>query len=205
MNKLTPDEITTIDTYNKHADVWAGTHDDDDFYEKEYGTLKKLLPEGKILEIGCGAGRDADFLTKLGYGYLGTDIADKLLKAAKKRVPHAHFMVSDIYSMDFKEKFDGFWCAAVLLHIPRQRLHEALKAIAKQIKRGGIGFISTKEGTSDEMEPLKYDTDSSRLQVHYSKEAFDQALEAAGFKIVDYSYRPLNERAKWLCYFVEKV
>ena len=179
--------------------------DDDDFYEKEYDTLQKLLPKGRILEIGCGAGRDAEHLIKLGYDYVGTDIADKLLEAAKKRVPQGQFLVSDIYSMNFKDKYDGFWCAAVLLHIPRQRLHEALAAIASQIKQGGIGFISTKEGVSDELEPLAYDTDSERLQVHYSKEVFEAALKTAGFKLVEYIYRPLSERSKWLCYFVKKT
>jgi len=204
MKGLTPDEITTVNAYNKHAVAWNSTHDDKDFYTKEYRIFKALLTQGSVLEIGCGTGRDALKLIELGYNYLGTDVAKDLLKSAQKRAPDASFQHIDIYSMDYSEKFDGFWCAAVVLHIPKNRLLEALLAMNKQIRLGGIGFISTKQGTSNTLEPLPYDSSSQRLQVHYSKEEFDVALSEAGFNIIEYTFRPLSERAKWMCYFVQK-
>ncbi len=205
MQGLTPDELTTITTYNKHAEAWVTFHDDEDFYKEEYVKLVSLLKGGTMLEIGCGAGRDAVKLTNLGYTYTGTDVAEKLIEAAQNRLPDGKFVLTDIYSMDFDIKFDGIWCAAVMLHIPRSRLAEALSAMNAQLRNGGIGFISTKQGDSDKLEPLSYDTSNKRLQVHYSKEEFDTALKEAGFKVVDYSFRPLSERAKWMCYFIQKI
>ena len=205
MNGLTPDEFITVSAYNKHAAQWNSTHDDADFYTKEYRKYKALLPQGSVLEIGCGTGRDTLKLMQLGYTYLGTDVAKNLLKSAQKRAPGASFQNIDIYSMDYSEKFDGFWCAAVMLHIPKNRLIEALLAMNKQIRTGGIGFISTKQGTNNTLEALPYDSSSQRLQVHYSKEEFDNAIKDAGFKIIDYTFRPLSERAKWMCYFIQKL
>ena len=205
MNKLTPDEIETVNTYNKHAKAWISEHNDDDFYVQEYQNFNKLLPVGKILEIGCGAGRDAQKLIAQGYEYVGTDVAEKLLESSRKRIPQAKFKRVDVYSLNFKEKFDGFWCAAVLLHIPRNRITEALSSISSQIKSGGVGFISTKQGTSNMLEALPYDASSKRLQVHYTKKEFDNALFVSGFEIVSYNFRPLSERSKWMCYFVRKI
>ncbi len=205
MNKLTVEEIKTIEAYDRNAAGWVSSHDTDNFYDEEYKIFNKFLPNGKILEIGSGSGRDATRLLALGYSYVGIDPAKKLLQIARKREPNAEFLINDIYSMKFKHKFDGFWCTAVVLHIPRIRIVEALSLIAAQIKTNGIGFITTKQGTSDMLAPYSEGSKSQRLQVHYTKEEFDEALNKAGFKIIKYVFRPLSERSRWMCYFVRKI
>ena len=75
------------------------------------------------------AGRDIDNLIKHGYGYTGTDISEGMLNIVKKRYPKQEFYKQSVYDLSFPKKFDGFWAVAVLLHIPKSRIDEALQAI----------------------------------------------------------------------------
>lgn len=79
MAELLPDELMTIDAYDKTAQAWISKHDGSDFWEAELSRFYELLPAGKILEVGAGGGRDARPLIEHGYDYVGTDISTGLL------------------------------------------------------------------------------------------------------------------------------
>ena len=107
-NLLTLKEIKTIKYYDKEAPKWALEH----LTNKFWGSMDKfynLLPSGKVIEIGCGGGRDArDYLIDR-YDYIGTDISDELLKVAKKQNPNNVFLKHSVYDLNFpKNSFDGF-------------------------------------------------------------------------------------------------
>jgi SAM-dependent methyltransferase len=155
------------------------------------------------LEIGCGGGRDAKELIALGYGYVGTDISAGLLEEAKKNNPGATFQQVSLYDLNFTEPFDGFWCAAVLLHIPKRRIDEALQAIKKNIKKGGIGFIAIKEGDGEKMETEGGLDGDGRLFVYWQNDEFKQALTSNGLEVLQEGYYPKSERTKWLTYHIK--
>lgn len=202
---LTPDEQKTVDAYDNFAELWSKTHADDDFYAEQHDFLKKLLPAGsKVIEIGCGAGRDALHLVQNGYEYLGTDISKSLLDYTAQKLPDAKFAVSDIYDLSYDGSFDAFWCSAVIIHIPKKRLAEALGSLYRLLRPGGIGFISTKQGNLETLEPLRYNDKYARIKVHYTKQEFDKALKTCGFKIIKYDLKSLKDGNKWMCCFVQK-
>jgi len=82
--ELTPEEKITLETYNRIAQEWAIKLDISDFWKDELEIFEKLIPSGKILEIGAGHGRDAKELIKRGYEYVGTDPSTNLLAIARK-------------------------------------------------------------------------------------------------------------------------
>jgi 2-polyprenyl-3-methyl-5-hydroxy-6-metoxy-1,4-benzoquinol methylase len=199
---LTADEEITLQTYNKLAKSWASGHLNPDYWREELTELSKQLPKGKILEVGCGGGRDAKELLKLGYEYTGTDLSVALLKEARAANPSATFIQASLYDLDFPEQFDGFWCAAVLLHIPKHRIHEALQAIKRNVKKDGVGFIAIKEGTFEGVETgHEYDGDG-RFFAYWQNDEFKAALAANGFKVVKEARKPLSKLTTWLVYFV---
>ena len=51
--KLTPQEELTIKTYNESVVEWEKEHSVTSCWEEEFKTFTKLLPRGKVLEIGC--------------------------------------------------------------------------------------------------------------------------------------------------------
>lgn len=193
-------EKRTINYYDQNAEKWINSHGgkrEESYWVSEMVKFHELLPKGKVLEIGSGAGNDAYALIRLGYNYTGTDASGGLLKVAQERNHQATFKNVSVYDLDFPEKsFDGFWCVATLLHIPKSRIDEALQKIKTQIKKGGIGFISMKTGEG-EVE----DKESGRLYSYYSQEEFRDVLKRNGYKVVEEKTRP-GEKEIWLCYWV---
>ncbi|MBA3757961.1 class I SAM-dependent methyltransferase [Candidatus Saccharibacteria bacterium] len=202
MANLTNEEKITINTYNKLAKQWSCGHMTKGFWSQELELFKNLLPNGRILEVGAGGGRDAKSLIKLGYDYLGTDISDKLIAHARKKNPDGKFKQVSLYDLNFSELFDGFWCSAVLLHVPKKRIDEALQAITRNMKLGAIGFITIKQGNGEGIEQkIELDGDG-RFFAYWQNEEFKKILSKNKYEILKEGYRPMSERSKWLTYHV---
>jgi SAM-dependent methyltransferase len=206
MAELTEDEQLTIATYNKIAAIWASQHHTLGFWAKEMERFQELLPAGKIIDIGSGGARDAIGLIALGYEYVGVDISEKLLAIARKQLPGVRFYKQSVYKLDFpKEKFEGFWCSAVLLHIPKTRVNEALRRIKLVLKPKAVGFISIKDGEGERIETEVWDNGEKhkRLFSYWSKQDFSRVLKNNGYQVVDYHYRADSQRTRWHCFFVK--
>lgn len=204
MSKLTLEERLTVNTYDRQAENWSSGHGSANFWGEEMTRFKELLPSGRILEIGAGGGRDAKELIEGGYDYYGTDISAGLLKQARKNNPGVSFEEVSVYDLDYEELFDGFWCSAVLLHIPRPRIDDALQAVNKNMKRGAFGFIAIKEGEGERLEADdKSSQGDERFFVYWTNDDFSKKLVDNGFEIVERGYRPMSERTKWLTYIVQ--
>jgi len=197
----TDKEKQTVGYYDKKADDWASAHhglEEASYWKSEMDKFHELLPSGKVLEIGSGAGKDAESLIKMGYEYTGTDASEGLLKVAQKRNPQATFKHIGVHDLDFPEhSFDGFWTAATLLHIPKDRVDKALQRIKTQVKPDGVGFITMKAGAGEREDP-----ETGRWFAYYSKDEFQGVLERNGFKVVEEKSRK-GEKDWWLCFWVK--
>jgi SAM-dependent methyltransferase len=104
MSSLSPAEETTLQTYEKVADIWSNSYSPAGFWAEEMQRFHELLPSGIILEIGAGNGRDAKELLDLGYGYVGTDVSEKLLESARKKLPSQKFLKQSVYDVSFEDR-----------------------------------------------------------------------------------------------------
>lgn len=206
-NELTPEEKITIDSYNLFGADWAATHSSPGFWAKELEAFNKYLPDGHVLEIGAGGGRDARELIAAGYDYTGIEPSSSLLAIAQKANPTASFFRQTVYEMDFPDdNFDGFWAAAVLLHIPKARLGEALNEMSRVVRSGGKGFISLMEGEGEKVEAQ---TSFKRNFVYYQADEFKTALNKNNYRILELGSRTDKFGAKtikdrtWLTFIVE--
>lgn len=75
-----------------------------------------LSADSKILEIGCGEGRDAHFLLTHGFDVLATDVSSEAVCYCKKKYPDfsAQFQVVDCVTEKLCEKFDFIYSVAVI-------------------------------------------------------------------------------------------
>jgi SAM-dependent methyltransferase len=199
MNSLTDQEEMTKQAYDSSAALWSSNHDDGQQWAEELDTFRELLPSGRVLEVGCGGGCDARELIKAGYDYHGTDVSEGLIAEAKRDVPEGKFEVKNLYDLDFRSEFDGLWCAAVLLHIPKARISDALGLIRNSLKTGALGFIAIKRGSGEHIQEDEY---GKRLFVYWENDEFKDVLRADGFCVEREGYKPVSERTKWLTYFV---
>jgi len=183
ISRFSQEELITIDSYSKIAKSRSETHSNRDFWLSEINKFKSLLPSGKIIDLGCGNGRDAPVLIDRGYQYVGVDISGEMLELAREFAPGALFLKGDIYDLDFPfGTFDGFWAPAVLLHMPKNKVAAALKEISRITKRGGIGFFAMKEGQGEKL--IRKSEQDKRFYAFYRQGEFTDILEKSGFEVL---------------------
>ena len=170
--------------------------------EGEFKIFHKLLPSGKIIEIGCGGGRDAKLILQSGYKYLGTDISEGMVTEARNNNPSGKFEVKSVYDFDYpKNIFDGFWASTSLLHIPKSKIKEALSNIHRVVRDKGVGFIAIKEGSGEKLD--EKDDEVRRFWSYYTLDEFTEVLQKNRFKIIEKLRKPMSEKTTFLIYFVE--
>lgn len=138
----------TTDLYNKGAKFFEKKFNDfgariEDI-KRGLSYIKKENP--KVLEIGCGNGRDAKEIIKFTSDYLGMDISSEFIKIAKKQVPEGNFEIGDIDNYIFPEKIDIIFSFASLLHTDKASFQEILVRAHKALNKKGIFYISLKYG-----------------------------------------------------------
>ena len=117
---------------------------------EEYFLTKYMNNKGKVLNIGCGAGREAIALTKLGFEVTGIDISEHMIKTAKEESEsynlNINFDVCSVMDIDKYEssKFDYIiFTRALYSYIPGQYLRiEVLKKAKELLKDNGFLTIS---------------------------------------------------------------
>ena len=204
-------EQITKKTYQKIAPEFAQRHFNSKFWLPEYRIFKKLIKGKKVLDVGCGPGRDAKFFVKNKFDYLGVDYSPAMIRVAKRRVPKGKFKVMDMTRLRFPEKsFDGFWAAASLLHIPKSKTSVVLKSFWKILKPGGIGFVSLKarENFHTGLTKLGGFKGLKRYFTYYNNNELKKLLRRTGFRILKFYSRRNNlgsDKIMWICIFVERI
>jgi len=140
-----PDRLAEA-RYDKHAGLHEA-HYKQYHFEDELEKIRRMLPAGTILDLGCGIGRDAAMFSEAGYEVVGIDRAEQLLTIAEKRVPNATFVAGDLRALPFDEEtFDLIWSLASLVHFYDEDVLRALRECHRVLKKKGILFITVKEG-----------------------------------------------------------
>jgi len=138
----------TIQFYNDHAaDFVANTLHAD--MSSLYAPFLALLPPGaRILDAGCGSGRDSLYFQQHGYAVTAFDAAEEMVghAAALTGLPVLRKTFAEI---DFDAAFDGVWACASLLHVPRAALDDAIARLARALAPGGIFYLSFKYGDGE--------------------------------------------------------
>jgi len=194
----------TIETYNKIAKIYS----DYTFglvLQYHLNEFVSLLPKkAKILDAGCGSGRDVAYLTDYGFDVIGIDISEGLLEEAKKRAK-GEFKKMDITDMKFKdEEFDGVWSCATLYHLEKKDVPKVLKDFNKILKKDGVLFINVKEGEGEEVVKKKKYNDLPRYIVYYSLAEILNLVKESGFEVIN-SFIDEGPDASWINVYARKV
>ena len=181
----------TIAVYDAIADDYAKKLDD---YapRPEQEKFVSLLPKHiKVLDAGCGPGRDCDYFVKQGLQVVGVDLSEKLLVLAKERVPQAKFIKQDLRKLRFSDQsFDGIWACASLHHLKRDEVPLVLQKFFQLLTSHGILFILVKEGKGEVDIVESLSSGLPRHFVYYTLEELNTLLKEAGFSIIEtYTWR----------------
>ncbi len=136
----------TFDFYAREASAYVGTGQDT--ASRWLHGFAQLLPKGaSILELGCGGGRDAEALLKLGFDVHPTDGSPQMADLARTRLGRP-VKVMRFDELDEAGRYDAVWANASLLHVPRPALADVLARVFAALKPGGLHFASYKAGTA---------------------------------------------------------
>ena len=174
----------TIKAYNTHAD---------EYYKRWHGHISRIEPTllkflsfvrgNKLLDVGCGTGRDCNYYHSKGYDVTGVDLSEKMIELCKKNYPGISFFNMNMKSLSFEDNlFDGLHCWSVIQHIKKENVKDVILEFNRVLKSEGILFISTREGSFEGYDNTMYD--SPRWFTYYEKPFFSNVLEESGFKIL---------------------
>ena len=140
--------MNTLDYYNKNSEEYFNSTLNVDM-TNTYKPFLKLVPkDGKILDLGCGSGRDSMNFMKLGYEVIAVDGAKELAKKASVLLGK-EVIVSTFEELELKEKFHGIWACASLLHIKREDLKIVLNNLYNNLDDNGVFYMSFKYGEKE--------------------------------------------------------
>jgi SAM-dependent methyltransferase len=107
-----------------------------------------LPPGGRVLDAGCGSGRDARLFRQMGFQVTATEAAPRLAALASGHAG-VQVLVKRFDEMAWREAFDGVWACASLLHIGRRELVDAVGRLRDALVPGGALFMSFKYGSGE--------------------------------------------------------
>lgn len=158
------------DYYQLHAQRFFSETVDVDMSELYRPFVAHLKPGARILDAGCGSGRDAKAFSEMGYAVEAFDASTELVELARQHtgLPVKQMRFEDVTEV---ERYDGIWCCASLLHVPLAELPGVMTQLAKALKPGGVWYLSFKYGSGErEKDGRRFtDMDESRFNLLISK------------------------------------
>lgn len=136
--------------------------------------LDALPVHARILELGCGNGRDAAHMLAQGYDVDPTDGTSELAEEAEKRLGR-RVRILRFDQLDAADAYDGVWACASLLHVPDADLPGILARIHRALRRGGIFTASYKAGDGEGHDGL------GRYYNYPTAERLNEAYAQAGW------------------------
>ena len=171
MNPPSDSRPATIAYYDDHAEEFiSGTFDVD--MADLYRPFLEYMPQGgRILDAGCGSGRDSLAFLRLGYEVVSIDASERMVEATRS-VTGGDVQQMTFESVDFEHEFDAIWACASLLHVPRKKLGGVFVVLGKALKPDGILYLSFKHGNGERTENGRYfnDLDEVALRSLFASE-----------------------------------
>ena len=186
--------MKTIDYYNKHAEEFTTSTFEVDMKSLYQPFLAELSEGARILDVGCGSGRDTLAFKNKGYQVDAIDYSEELVKKAT-RLTGIPIKLKSFYEVDDYEAYDGIWACASLLHCERSRLAEVLEKMVQALKPNGVIYMSFKYGDSDRDQDGRQFTDLDENQAEALLEQFDNVQHIQQWVTLD--QRP-DRQEKWL-------
>jgi SAM-dependent methyltransferase len=187
----------TLQHYNQRAQQFrAGTQAHD--VSQNIGALLRHIdaaPPYRILDFGCGPGRDLRTFAALGHLAIGLEGAAQFVAMARAD-SGCEVWQQDFLRLELPDAyFDGVYANASLFHVPGRELPRVLGQLRATLKHAGVLFSSNPRGDNEE------GWNGGRYGAYHDLAAWRSYLTHAGFLELEHYYRPAGlpfEQQPWL-------
>jgi ubiquinone/menaquinone biosynthesis C-methylase UbiE len=151
----------------------------------------------RVLDAGCGPGRDTEYFYEQGHEAVGMDLSAGMIEYAQDN-RQGTYVRGDLRDLPFDDgSFDAVWCNAAVFLLEREEMPDAIDELARVTADDGLAHVSFKlgEGTLDkemdgytvEQQLVPEDEVRSMLEeAGYEVRSFDRAEMPAGFAFGNY-------------------
>ncbi|WP_302327398.1 class I SAM-dependent methyltransferase [Enterocloster lavalensis] len=154
----------TLQYYNQHAKAYVDSTRDVEFSQTQERFLQYLEPGARILDFGCGSGRDTKYFRNRGFQVEAVDGSAEFVRIASEYtgINVRRMLFQDL---DEVERYDGIWACSSILHLPCAELEVVLGKMARALRRRGIVYTSFKYGTEEGERSGRYFTNMTEAKM----------------------------------------
>ncbi|UEA17583.1 SAM-dependent methyltransferase TehB [Pasteurella canis] len=141
----------------------------EDYFHKKYNMTAthsevknaiNILSPCKVLDLGCGQGRNSLFLSLLGYNVTSWDHNENSIKfltdtAEKEKLP-IQTALYDINSANIQENYDFILSTVVFMFLNRDRIPQIIENMQSHTNIGGYNLIVAAMSTDDVPCPIPF-------------------------------------------------
>ena len=196
--------VQTLALFDKFAEQYADLTFQN-ILQYELNNFISLLPKNaRILDVGCGSGKDVQYFIDYGFQAVGIDASENMIKEAKKKVADGDFKIMNLFSLDFpKESFDAAWVLDTVSFIDKADMPKFLSSIYDVLKSNAVIFISARQGVGEtEIEYEKLGNSKINIAFFYQEE-MEELLGKNGFEILNL-FTQDGEEFTWINVYARK-
>ena len=191
----------TINYYNENAKTFVEGTVSVDFSDIQTKFINKLNDDAKILDFGCGSGRDTKFFLENGFDVEAIDGSEELCKFASEytgiNVKHMYFQ-----QLEGVSKYDAVWACSSILHLSYDELIDVMKKIVDSLKPNGLFYTSFKYGDFEGDRNGRYFINMDETRISSLLENIEHLQIEEMWITTD--VRPNRGEEKWINLFMRK-
>ena len=195
-------DTKTIEYYNTNTEAFISDTFNTDMTNLQDRFLSYLEKGDRILDLGCGSGRDTKYFISKGFDVEAIDGSEELCMKAFDilgvEIRHLYFD-----ELDYQNEFDGIWACASLLHVNSENLPSIISRCFKALKKDGVFYLSFKLGDFEGERNDRYYTDMTEEKMRNLLSSIPESNRIEEILITGDARKDRPE--KWLNVFVRKI
>lgn len=190
--------IELKDSFGRDVAYW------DNYYKKQMAEIENpsdfartvldyIKPGKKLIDLGCGNGRDSVFFARNGIDVTGIDLSGEAISQLNQMgIDHARFVCDDFVTSKalYQIQYDYFYSRWTMHAISGRQEEELLQNVFKSLRTGGLFFVEARS-IRDELYGRGEKAGEKNAFIyneHYrrfmDKERFVERLTQMGFDII---------------------